>query len=82
MLNPNEVSNLIKDESDDKPPVTQRELDKRICDVEEGATNTQTYREYIREVEENLGLERKDLYHMSDEELTDYLDWLDYLESK
>lgn len=36
-------------------------LDKRICDCEQGCTNTQTYREYIRESEEEFFVGHADL---------------------
>ena len=34
-------------------------LDKRICDVEQGFTNTQTYREFIRQSEQEFGMKEK-----------------------
>lgn len=57
---------------------TKSILDKRICDVE-GVENTQTYREFIRESEEEFELEQMDLDNMSDENLTEYINFLDYL---
>lgn len=60
---------------------TKNILDKRICDVE-GVENTQTYREFIRESEEEFELEKMDLDNMSDENLTEYINFLDYLWSK
>lgn len=58
-------------------------LDKRICDIKESATNTQTYREYIMQSEEELGLPRTDsLDGMPDELLLDYLEFIDYLWEK
>ena len=57
---------------------TKNILDKRICDVE-GVENTQTYREFIRESEEEFELEQMDLDNMSDENLTEYINFLDYL---
>ena len=32
------------------------DLDKRICDIEEGATNTETLREFIKRSEKELSL--------------------------
>lgn len=58
------------------------QLDTRICDVEEGATNTETYREFIQTSEREFGLERKDIDHFEDENLKEYLDFLDYLWTK
>ncbi len=55
------------------------DLDKRICDVEIEADNTQTYREFIVEAEEEIGIGSADLDNMTDEELTVYLDFLDEL---
>ncbi|WP_074438829.1 hypothetical protein [Clostridioides difficile] len=55
------------------------DLDKRICDVEIEADNTQTYREFIVEAEEEIGTGSVDLDNMTDKELTVYLDFLDEL---
>lgn len=57
-------------------------LHKRICDHEEDATNTQTYHEFIRESEEELGLDPRDLLTITDEQLQEYVEWLDYLWTK
>ena len=54
-------------------------LDKRICDIEEETGNIQTYREFIKESEEAFGLEFLDLDSMSEEELWNYLNFLDEL---
>ena len=35
--------------------ISKNDLDKRICDLE-GSSNEQTYREYIRETEEEFGI--------------------------
>ena len=58
--------------------IKKADLDKRICDCEEGAANTQTYREFIRECEKNFETEA-DFENMSDEELNEYFNFLDYL---
>jgi hypothetical protein len=55
------------------------DLDKHICDVEEHSTNTQTYREFIRESEEEFGLAPAPLDNLSAKELTKYLDFVDDL---
>jgi len=56
-------------------------LDERICDIE-GGRNTQTYREFIRESEKEFGYEHMDLENMTDEELNDWVEHLDYLWTK
>lgn len=61
------------------------QLDMRICDCEPGATNTQTYREFILEGYKYLGLylgdslkplrlEERDEYELN--EMIEELDWL------
>lgn len=57
-------------------------LDKRICDCENKATNTETYREFIRESEKEFGIGFSNLDLMSEEKLQSYLDFLDELWSK
>lgn len=57
-------------------------LDTRICDVVETATNTQTYREFIRYSEQQFEMMFADLDNISEEELSDYLDFLGYLWTK
>lgn len=60
------------------------DLDKRICDCEEGAINTETYRQFLengtREIFGDVAMPNLDT--MTDEELTGYLDEIDYLLSK
>lgn len=56
-------------------------LEERICDIE-GGSNTQTYREFIRESEEMYGFEHRDLESMTDEELNKWVEFLDYLWTK
>ncbi len=53
--------------------IIKKFLDKRICDVEKGAENAQTYREFIRETEREFGLRERDLESISDMELDVYL---------
>jgi hypothetical protein len=62
--------------------VTKEHLDKRICDVEKEAGNTQTYREYILEGEKEFDLIPKDLDGMRDGLLNEYLEFIDYLWTK
>ncbi|UZQ49829.1 hypothetical protein [Clostridium kluyveri] len=57
-------------------------LDKRICDVALGAENTQTYREFIRQSEDEFGIEHVPIDEFTDEELEDYLNFLDELWDK
>jgi len=58
------------------------DLDKRICDCENGQTNTQTYRDYIREAEEQFSIAPAPIDRMDDEELQSYLEHMDYLWEK
>ena len=57
-------------------------LDKRICDCESDAYNTLTYREFIRVSEEEFEMEKLNLDSMNEEELKNYLDFIDYLYEK
>lgn len=59
--------------------ISLENLDKRICDVEDGATNEQTYREFINNIEEEFNIDPQRLDEMSDDELVDYLNFLDDL---
>ena len=54
------------------------DLDKRICDVE-GGQNTETYREFIINSENSFGIDNRDLNNITEKELNNYLDFLDYL---
>ncbi|AZV43542.1 hypothetical protein BAOM_2933 [Peribacillus asahii] len=60
----------------------KEDLDKRICDAEEGATNLQTFREFIESSESEFELIAKNLDVMSEKQLNEYLDFLDYLWEK
>lgn len=59
--------------------VTKSDLDKRICDCEEGAENTQTWREWIREGEFFFQENNADIDNMTDEQLNEHIEWLEYL---
>ena len=59
----------------------KEDLDKRICDVE-GSANEETFRTFIRDSEEEFGMEPRDLDSMTDEKLHEYLEFLDYLWTK
>ena len=58
--------------------INRTNLDKRICDCEKGAENTQTYREFIRKIEETMEMCPEPIDSYSDKELQDYLEELDY----
>lgn len=62
--------------------LTQELLHKRICDVEPEATNEETYAEFIKEAEEGFDMRPLDLETMTTEELTEYMDYIDYLYGK
>lgn len=57
-------------------------LDKRICDCEPDADNTLTYREFIKASEKEFEVEKANLDSMNEEELKDYLNFIDYLYEK
>lgn len=57
----------------------KEKLDKRICDCEKGVKNTQTYREFIRESEDEFEIEHSNLDLMEEEKLQNYLDFMDEL---
>ena len=57
------------------------DLDKRICDVE-GGSNTETYRDFIRNSEKEFGLHLGNIDKCSDETITALINWLDDLWSK
>jgi hypothetical protein len=61
--------------------LTKENLDKRICDVE-GSANEETFREYIKNSEEEFEMEHRNLDNLSDEQLHEYLEFLDYLWTK
>ncbi len=63
------------------------QLDKRICDCEKGATNTQTYREFIETGYKELGcplcsLNNLKLDSKSELELNEMIEELDWLLDK
>ena len=57
-------------------------LDKRICDTEDGTENTQTYGEFIMEAEIEFGIMPSDIDLMEEDELRNYLDFMDELWNK
>lgn len=58
-------------------------LDRRICDYYVGATNTQTFREFILEGDECFGRPTdKLLDDMTDGEITELINHYDYLWEK
>lgn len=60
------------------------DFDRRICDVEPGATNTETYREFlVNSIREFYGdVPLPDFDAMSEEELNDWIDEMDMLWEK
>ena len=58
--------------------INKENLDKRICDVVKGATNTQTYREYIKKCEGYFRMPEADLEIMNDLGLKRYLECVDF----
>ena len=62
--------------------IKKEDLDKRICDTEQGAENTQTWRDYIREGEKEFEMKNVDLDNMEDKQLNEHLDFIDYLGEK
>ena len=62
--------------------LTGEMLDKRICDCEPNSNNTETYREFIQESEKEFELAPANLDEFSDQKLTNYLEFMDYLWTK
>ena len=62
--------------------ITMDNIDTRFCDFEEGATNKETPREFIRNTEKEFGLPHVNLDNMSEDELNIYIDHLDDLWGK
>lgn len=54
------------------------DLDKRICDIE-GGDNTQTYREFITDSENEFELDHVNIDDMTEMELNKYLNFLSEL---
>jgi hypothetical protein len=61
---------------------TKENLDTSICEIELGATNKETVREFIRNSEKEFGMQGAELEKMSDEELNNYIEHLSYLWDK
>lgn len=62
--------------------ITRDTLNRRICDVEKEATNTQTYKEFIRESEKEFGLQHESIELYTSVELQGYLRFLNELWDK
>lgn len=63
----------------------KEDLDKRICDCELGATNTETYREFIINASKELFGQAYDFLkydELSEEELNHIIEELDWLLEK
>ena len=52
--------------------ITKNILDEKIHKYEKGVTHKLTFREYIRELEDEFYMEHADLDSMTDEELNNY----------
>ena len=64
---------------------THNNLDKRCCDITDNCDNTQTFRELIHDLHIDIygfDIEDSKLNEMSDNELADLYDDLDYLSYK
>jgi len=59
--------------------INKEDLHKRICDIEPNTNNEQTYYEFIRESEEEFGMSPECLDTMNDNQLRNYLEFLDEL---
>lgn len=57
-------------------------LNTRICDAVDGAKNTQTYLEFIRESEDTFGMNHKKFEAYTIKEIKDYINFLDELWNK
>ncbi|MEY8001583.1 hypothetical protein AB8U03_15545 [Clostridium sp. Mt-5] len=62
--------------------MTKSDLDKRICDVESKAKNTDTYREFITQSEDEFGLKHEPIDDFTDIELEKYIERLDHIWEK
>lgn len=51
-------------------------LETRICDLDPRDTNTQTVREFIRELEDRVGCIHEDLDSMDEEQIYGYIELL------
>lgn len=62
--------------------INKDNLDERICDIEPGANNPETYREYIRITEKEFNICYAPIDSMDEEELSSYLNFMDELWEK
>lgn len=62
--------------------ITKDQLDTPICEVVPEANNTETYRDFIRSSENEFCMEPRDIDTMTDQELNEYIEFLDYLWDK
>jgi len=61
---------------------TKEQLDIPICELEEGASNKETLREFIKNSEKEFDLIPKELDGMSDKLLNEYIEFIDYIWTK
>lgn len=62
--------------------ITKDKLDTPFIEFVEGATNTETPREFIRNSEKEFEMEPANLEEMTADELNSHIDFLDYLWGK
>lgn len=62
--------------------ITKADLDTRICDFYGQGDNEETFREYIRSSEDYFGMHEENLDDIFDEDLQEYIDFLDELWGK
>lgn len=56
--------------------ITKAILDDKIHEHEKGVKHDKTFREWIRDLENEFNIEHEDLDSMTDEELNNYDEWL------
>lgn len=56
--------------------ITKAMLDDKVSMYEKDVTHDLTFREYIRELENEFEIENEDLDNMTDEKLNKYDEWL------
>ncbi|MFP3840319.1 hypothetical protein U5N22_08685 [Bacillus safensis] len=62
--------------------INKSNLDIPISTLVKTSSNPETLRDFIRSSEDQFGLDSADLESMSEKELTDYIEHLDYLWDK
>lgn len=62
--------------------ISKENLDKRICNCEKNSNNTQTYREFIIQTEDEFDMGHEPIDEYGDLDLQEYLEELDSLWDK